>query len=96
MISKNELKAGDKLIAINPCIMRTTKVEALTIGKEYEIIAIERDEDKDYISKTLDEYEEYEAEYYISIINDQGDEHLYPINELEDWFDIDKFFQSMT
>jgi hypothetical protein len=96
MISKNELKAGDKLIAINPCTMINSGINALTVGKEYEIIAIERDEDKDYISKILDEYEEYEAEYSILIINDHGDEHLYPINELEDWFDIDKFFQYMV
>jgi hypothetical protein len=90
MISKNELKAGDKLIAINPCTMRNSGINALTVGKEYEILAIERDEDKDYISKILDEYEEYEAEYSILILNDQEEEHLYPINELKDWFDIDK------
>jgi hypothetical protein len=90
MISKNELKAGDKLIAINPCTMRNSGINALTVGKEYEILAIERDEDKDYISKILDEYEEYEAEYSILILNDQEEEHLYPINELENWFDIDK------
>jgi hypothetical protein len=90
MISKNELKAGDKLIAINPCTMINSGINALTVGKEYEILAIERDEDKDYISKILDEYEEYEAEYSILILNDQEEEHLYPINELKDWFDIDK------
>jgi hypothetical protein len=88
-MTKEQLKAGDKLTATNPCLMRTTKVEALTIGKDYEILAIERDEDKDYISKILDEYEEYEAEYDVLIIDDQGEEHLFPIEDLETYFNVE-------
>jgi hypothetical protein len=88
-MEKEKLKPGNKITAINPCIMRTTKVNALTIGKEYEILAIERDEDKDYISKILDEYEEYEAEYSILILNDQEEEHLFPIKDLEDYFNVE-------
>jgi hypothetical protein len=87
-MTKEQLKVGDKLTAINPCLMITTKVEALTIGKDYEILAIERYEDKDYISKIPSKYEEYEAEYDVLIKNDQGDEHLFPIEDLETYFDV--------
>jgi hypothetical protein len=85
-MTKEQLKVGDKLTATNPCLMRTTKVEALTIGKEYEILAIELDEDKGYISRILNE--EYEEEYSILIIDDQGEEHLFPIEDLETYFDV--------
>jgi len=86
-MTKEQLKAGDKVTAINPCLMRTTKVETLTIGKDYEILAIELDEDKDYISRILNE--EYEEEYSILIIDDQGEEHLFPIEDLETYFDVE-------
>jgi hypothetical protein len=86
-MTKEQLQAGDKVKAINPCLMRTTKVETLTIGKEYEILAIELDEDKDYISRILNE--EYEEEYSILIIDDQGEEHLFPIEDLETYFDVE-------
>jgi len=75
MISKNELKVGDKLTAISPGTMISTAINALTIGKEYEIMMFEEDDDEDYVL----------------IIDDQNDEHLYPINELEKWFDASKF-----
>ena len=88
-MTKEQLQAGDKVKAINPCLMRTTKVEALTIGKDYEILAIERYESKDYISKIPSKYEEYEAEYDVLIKNDQGDEHLFPIEDLETYFDVE-------
>ncbi len=87
-MTKEKLQVGDKLTAINPCLMITTKVEALTIGKEYEILAIERYESKDYISKIPSKYEEYEAEYDVLIINDQGEEHLFPIEDLETYFNV--------
>ena len=88
-MTKDQIKIGEKVTAINPCIMRTTKVQTLTVGKEYEILDIERDEDKDYISRVLDEYEEYEAEYSILIIDDTGEEHLFPIDDLETYFDVE-------
>jgi len=75
MISKNELKVGDKLTAISPGTMISTAINALTIGKEYEIMIFEEDDDEDYVL----------------IIDDQNDEHLYPVNELEKWFDASKF-----
>jgi hypothetical protein len=71
-MNKNQLKVGDKLTAINPCTMRTSLEYSLTIGKEYEIIAFDREDNEDCIL----------------IIDDQGDEHLYPISELEKWFDV--------
>ena len=70
MISKNELKVGDKLTAISPGTMISTAINALTIGKEYEIMIFEEDDDEDYVL----------------IIDDQNDEHLYPIEELSKWF----------
>jgi hypothetical protein len=70
MISKNELKVGDKLTAISPGTMISTSIDALTIGKEYEIMMFEEDDDKDYVL----------------IIDDQNDKHLYPIEELSKWF----------
>ena len=69
-MNKNQLKVGDKLIAINLCTMRTSLEHSLTIGKEYEIIAFDREDNEDCIL----------------IIDDQDDEHLYPISELDIWF----------
>ena len=86
-MTKEKLQVGDKLTATNPCLMRTTKVETLTIGKEYEILAIELDEDKGYISRILNE--EYEEEYSILIIDDHQEEHLFPIEDLETYFDVE-------
>jgi hypothetical protein len=72
MLSKNELNVGDKLIAVDVCTMRTSLEYSLTIGNEYEIIAFDREDNEDCIL----------------IIDDQGDEHLYPISELEKWFNV--------
>ena len=75
MISKNELKVGDKLTAISPGTMISTAINALTIGKEYEIMMFEEEDNEDYVL----------------VVDDQNDKHLYPINELEKWFDASKF-----
>jgi hypothetical protein len=73
MLNKNELKVGDKLIATDPCTMNGTTINALTVGKEYEIVSFE---------------EEWEGECVL-VINDQNDEHLYSIKELEKWFEVE-------
>ena len=65
------LKIGKKLEAINPCVMRSTGEEALIVGKEYEIIDI-----------TIGE----ENTECIVIIDEQNDEHEFPIEELSKWF----------
>ena len=38
------MKVGDKIIAIDPCVMDDTNEPSLTIGKEYEVIKIVRNE----------------------------------------------------
>jgi hypothetical protein len=75
MLSKNELKVGDKLTATSPCKMYREEINALTIGKKYEIMMFEEEDNEDYIL----------------IIDDQNEKHLYPVNELEKWFDASKF-----
>jgi hypothetical protein len=79
MISKNELKVGDKLTAISPCKMYREEINALTIGKEYEIMMFEEEDNEDYVL----------------VVDDQNDKHLYPINELEKWFSASKFSSFM-
>lgn len=37
------MKPGDKLIAIDPCVMEYTNRPTLTVGKEYEVIGIKPD-----------------------------------------------------
>jgi hypothetical protein len=75
MLSKNELNVGDKLTAVSPCTMIRTAMDALTIGKEYEIMMFEEENNEDYVL----------------IIDNQDNKHLYPVNELEKWFDASKF-----
>ena len=38
------MKVGDKIIAIHPCVMYDTNEPSLTVGKEYEVIKIVRNE----------------------------------------------------
>jgi hypothetical protein len=38
------MKVGDIMIAVQVCYMRSTRSNALTIGKEYEILKIDDDE----------------------------------------------------
>ena len=65
------LKIGKKLEAINPCIMGSTDEETLIVGKEYEIIDLTIGEEDDEC---------------IVIIDEQNEEHLFPVNELSKWF----------
>lgn len=37
------MKTGDKLIAIDPCVMEYTNRPTLTVGKEYEVMGIKPD-----------------------------------------------------
>jgi hypothetical protein len=65
------IKIGKKLEAINPCTMRSTGEESLIVGKEYEIIDLTIDDnDNDCIV----------------IIDEENEEHLFPIEELSKWF----------
>jgi hypothetical protein len=66
------LEIGKKLKAIDPCKMYREEINALTVGKEYEIIDTSiDDEDGDCII----------------IIDDQKERHHFPIEELSKWFD---------
>jgi hypothetical protein len=65
------IKIGKKLEATNPCTMRSTGEESLIVGKEYEIIDLTIDDnDNDCIV----------------IIDEENEEHLFPIEELSKWF----------
>ena len=96
MISKKQLNVGDKLIAISPCTMNDTTIDALTVGKEYEIKSFELNEDENYDLIPDDEFEDYDFLNCILIIDDQDNEHLYPINELEKWFKLKDTSSSMS
>jgi|LauGreDrversion4_2_1035121.scaffolds.fasta_scaffold1214497_2 hypothetical protein len=61
---------GKKLKAINTCKMNSTQEESLIIGKEYEVINI------------LDS----EGETCVVIIDEQNEEHDFPIAEIRNWF----------
>ena len=65
------LEIRKKLEAIDPCVMRSTGIESLIVGKEYEIIDLTID-DNDNDS--------------IVIIDEENEEHLFPIEELSKWF----------
>ena len=65
------LKIGKKLEAINPCKMFQWEEESLIVGKEYEIIDLTIGEEDDEC---------------IVIIDEQNEEHLFPVNELSKWF----------
>jgi hypothetical protein len=69
-----KLNVGDKLIATNPCKMLRSLEDTLTIGKEYEILSFEG----------MDNFT------CIVIMDDKNDEHLFPVNELKDYFDVSK------
>ena len=65
------IKIGKKLEATNPCVMIRTGEESLIVGKEYEIIDLTIDDnDNDCIV----------------IIDEENEEHLFPIEELSKWF----------
>jgi len=65
------IKIGKKLEATNPCVMIHTGEESLIVGKEYEIIDLTIDDnDNDCIV----------------IIDEENEEHLFPIEELSKWF----------
>ena len=65
------LEIRKKLEAIDPCVMRSTGMESLIVGKEYEIIDLTIDDnDNDCIV----------------IIDEENEEHLFPIEELSKWF----------
>jgi len=65
------LEIRKKLEAIDPCVMRSTGIESLIVGKEYEIIDLTIDDnDNDCIV----------------IIDEENEEHLFPIEELSKWF----------
>ena len=96
MISKNQLNVGDKLIAVDPCTMNGTTIDALTVGKEYEIKSFELDEDENYDLIPDDEFDDYDFENCILIIDDKNDEHLYTINDLEKWFKLKDASPSMA
>lgn len=64
------------LEAIDRCKMKTTQVYTLTIGKEYEI--------KDRY------FDETEDEDVILIIDDEEDEHEFPISDINKYFKIKK------
>jgi hypothetical protein len=53
------MKVGDKLIALDECVMTATGSKTLTIGNEYEVIQIYDDE----FSIIDDEGDEHEFEY---------------------------------
>lgn len=72
-MEKSKLQIGSELVAINECVMRTTKVPALKIGKKYPIVDFTDDEDDP-------------TEVAVVIMDEKNEEHLYPINELEDYF----------
>lgn len=65
------LEIGKKLEAIDPCVMRSTGIESLIVGKEYEIIDFTIGEEDDDC---------------IVIIDEENEEHLFPIEELSKWF----------
>jgi len=70
-MEKSKLQIGSELVAINPCVMRTTGEEALVVGKEYGIIDLTKDDD--------DEDE-------VVIIDEQNEEHWFLVDELPKWF----------
>jgi hypothetical protein len=65
------LEIGKKLEAIDSCTMRSTGIESLIVGKEYEIIDLTIGEEDDEC---------------IVIIDEENEEHLFPIEELSKWF----------
>ena len=72
------LEIGKKLEAIDPCVMRSTGIESLIVGKEYEIIDLTIDDnDNDCIV----------------IIDEENEEHLFPIEELSKWFKTSNQFR---
>jgi hypothetical protein len=72
-MEKSKLQIGTELVAINPCLMRTTGEEALIVGKEYEIIDLTKDdEDNDCIV----------------IIDEQNEEHWFLVDELSKWLNF--------
>jgi hypothetical protein len=70
-MDKSKLQIGTELVAINPCLMRSTGEEALVVGKEYKIIDLTKDED--------DEDE-------VVIIDEQNEEHWFLVDELCGFF----------
>ena len=72
------LEIRKKLEAIDPCVMRSTGIESLIVGKEYEIIDLTIDDnDNDCIV----------------IIDEENEEHLFPIEELSKWFKTSNQFR---
>jgi hypothetical protein len=67
-----KLNVGDKFIAIDPCKMIRTGETSLTVGKEYEVIDFDYEEDGDCIV----------------IIDDSNEEHLFSVIDLHKWFDV--------
>lgn len=65
------LEIGKKLEAIDPCVMRSTGIKSLIVGKEYEIIDFTIGEEDDDC---------------IVVIDEENEEHLFPIEELSKWF----------
>ena len=70
-MEKSKLQIGTELVAINPCLMRSTGEEALIVGKEYKISYLDTDdEDNDCIV----------------IIDEQNEEHWFLVDELSGFF----------
>jgi len=70
-MEKSKLQIGTELVAINPCLMRSTSEEALIVDKEYKITYLDTDD---------------EDNECIVIIDEQNEEHWFLVDELSKWF----------
>lgn len=70
---ENKLKKGQKIIAVDPCIMEYSKRPTLTVGKEYEVIR-----------SGIDAYNRNS----FSVIDDENDPHDFDIEEFEKFFKL--------
>lgn len=67
-----QIRKGTILIATDPCIMEDTGKPSLTIGKEYMVIGYNNDIEK----------------YHLCIIDDENEEHYFPIKDYKEFFNI--------
>ena len=65
------IAVGNTLKAINSCVMLRNGEESLKVGKVYEIIQIAENEGEDCVV----------------VIDEQNEEHYFPISEIKTWFE---------
>ena len=59
-----ELKKGDILIAVDPCIMDFSKEQGLILGKEYEILEVDSKRKTFYIKSEVFEDHEFDLKSF--------------------------------